>query len=132
MWRHKRTFLRLLEDVYIEQSGKPSLRDDEIEEIAVINRGKLDKLVNYLNLCPKKLAKVCKTLYLSIKANHLKKSRRKIVQADFMIFEVMCHCDGELVVCIVSYDCVIANRSCVHGARNMGCLLLWMCTYRAA
>jgi len=80
MWPHEKTYLRLLRDVYVAPSS-------DSEEV-VINTGKVGKLVSYVIMCPKKLARVCETLHYDIKRHHNSKSKRRLVESNFLIFQV--------------------------------------------
>jgi hypothetical protein len=90
MWQNKKTYLLLLNDVYNgHKSGshKTGSKDGQV----TINAAKLSKLIAYVNLCPKRLAKVCRTLYHSIKKNYRKKkkkTKRCLLKSNLLIFQV--------------------------------------------
>lgn len=89
MWRSQKTYLRLLNDVYIGvgQQGTTGLKSDDD---APISSTKLNKLIAYLKQCPKRLTNVCRTLYHNIKKNCHKRMDRCVLKADFLIFQVCC------------------------------------------
>lgn len=86
MWLSQKTYLRLLQDVYIAQQS-------ESEDDVTLDTSKLNKLIAYLKQCPKRLTNVCRTLYHNIKKNYhtrteKQKKRSCVLSADFLIFQV--------------------------------------------
>ena len=110
---HKRTYLRLLGDVYIapKSGGRGA-------GLVTINRGKLDKLIDYLKFCPRKLSKVCMTLYRSVTTNCQTKKKRWVVVSGMLILQVsgvlLFWCHGFYNLDAHSLLCPMPRTNCMN------------------